>query len=274
MPGYFDDILAAYAPAAPTPVDPPWSDPFPDDPAPADPAPPHSPPAAGVSVAPPAVSAAPDDPADPPHAPAHFFDPPEPPDPLPPLEAPIKTERVIRDHLRETREHVELRRDAAAPDPARALAPIYLQEAIDRSVTHLHDHVQIVQETAFEPAPDAPEPPPASPPEPDAPGSDPRFAALEADLARALARLHGEETPPRPFFAPEDFEPEAPDAQPPPDLHEPREVTREVIRELHHHHHIETRVETPPAAPAPKTAAEASRIGRIRFASDWKTRLR
>lgn len=262
MAGYFDDILAAYAPAAPTPVDPPWSDPLLDDSAPADLAPPDSPPATGDSVAPPAVSPAPDDSADPPHAPAHFFDPPELPDPLPPLEAPIETERVIRDRLRETREHVEIGRDAPAPDPAPAPAPIHLQEATGRSVTHLHDHVRIVQETAFEP-------------DPDAPGPDPRFAALEADLARALARLHGEEAPPLPFFAPEDFEPEVPDAPPPPDLHEPREVTREVIRELHHHHHhTETRVETPPAAPAPKTAAEASRIGRIRFASDWKTGLR
>lgn len=274
MAGYFDDILAAYGPTGPAPVDPPWSDPFLDLPVPEMPAPP---PAPATSEAP---RSDPPSPAPAPrheheHAPSDLFDPPD----IPALPAPTPTERLIeratetRERLVETRTVVEPLLDPAEPPPA----PIHLHETADLSVTHLHEHLRLVDKTSFEPDTDGPSPPQAEPPAPaqGAPGeADSRLVALEAELAQTLARLHGDDAPPIPFFAPEDFEPETPDAPPPPDIESQRAVTREVIRELHHHHHTETRIETPKAAPAPRTASEASRIGPIRFLSDWKTGVR
>jgi hypothetical protein len=271
MPGYFDDILAAYGPAAPAPVNPPWSDPFLELPAPPDPDP-ATPPEPATEAPPPEPG--PSTPArprpEPLHAPDALFalwEPPDAPDPVLP-ETEVARETVRHERHIETRTIAEPSPGPTAPPPA----PIHLHEDVDRSVTHLHEHLRIVDATAFEPDPDRP-PPPDSPdplPQPEVSGPDPRLAALEADLAR----LYGEDAPPSPFFTPEDFEPELPDAPAPPNLEPAREVTRELVREQHHHHHTETRIEAPPAAPAPRTAAEASRIGRIRFLSDWKTGLR
>ena len=156
---------------------------------------------------------------------------------------------------------------------------LHIHETVDRSTVHLHEHPQIVDDSAFEPepfdlvAPADPEEPVDRIPEPGQrqPGPDPEFARLEAELASALERLHGAASAPTaPLVTPDAFEPETPDIPPLPDIDPVREVTREVVTEVHHHHTTETRVE-PPSTPPPRTAAEASQIGPIRFASDWKT---
>ena len=274
MPGYFDDILAAYGPADPAQVDPPWSDPFLDLPAPPDPDPGTTPEPATEVWSPVPEPATPSRPRpEPLHEPDALFALSEPPDAADPVwsEPDVTRETVRHERRIETRSIVEPSAGPTAPP-----AEIHLHENVDRSVTHLHEHLRIIDAIAFEPDPDRP-PPRDSPdplPQPEVSSPDPRLAALEADLARALARQHGEDAPPSPFFTPEDFEPELPDAPAPPDLEPAREVTREIVREQHHHHHTETRIEAPTAAPAPRTAAEASRIGRIRFMSDWKTGLR
>ncbi|MBB3232247.1 hypothetical protein [Halomonas stenophila] len=282
MASYFEDILESYRPAEKTTsVDTPWSDPiieataqdlpFSDAGAPA---------SAEGETAPLAYPEIPD--AD--HFPEHLQTSPAPAeDPVQrPVAEPFQpAEKIVE---RETRIIENLADMPPPPEPGddtpwQVPAPdVHLQEHVDRSTTHLHEHLRIVEDSVdFEPDQDdagTPAPPDRCPaPEPAEPtehGPDPALAEIEAELARALARLHDEYEPQKPFVSPDDFEPETRDDPIPPDIESVREVTREVVTEIHHHHTTESRVE-PPATPAPRTAAEASRIGPIRFASAWKT---
>lgn len=171
------------------------------------------------------------------------------------------------------------------PPPLPPSPPVHVHEHVDRSVTHIHeapspDARPLPPEALSSgysgdptPTPAASEAPAAEPLalRPDPPG--PSLTGLERELARALERLHGGE--PSQLISAADFEPEALDPpHPPAEIETHREVTREVVREVHHHHHhdTETRIEQP-TAPAPRTAGEASRIGPIRFASDSKAGL-
>ena len=273
MSGYLDDILDAYAAPAPAMVDAPWSDPFeaeppapalgPTDPPPADPAvldpdaPPAPPTRIEVEPRPTAETPASEDEAGP--AP----EPDRPP------------ERIIERELRV----VEVAQDAPdliVPDAEAGMTQVRSETHehlhTDQQITQHHDHLHLVEETDFEP--DIPDVHPATEAPAPIQQTDPQvpaeLAALEAELSAALARLHGEEAPSLTIISPEDFEAEAADVPPPPDLDPVREVTREVVTEHHHHHTTETRIE-PPADPPPRTAAEASRIGPIRFSGDWKT---
>lgn len=275
MTGYFDDILDAYAPDAPALADPLWSNPFdaetdpdlalPDAPAPDRPEPDTAPPPAAAAApewtAPPAPPDIPDAPdPDSPDAPSHDR----------PADRIIERELRVVEHIPDTSEPAPPVPDPGAPDRA---PEFHEHTRIDQEITHLHEHVRIVDETDF--APEGAGPPPEKPATPPLPAPDvspdtPDLGALEAQLADALAGLHGEDAAPTPFLSPDDFEPEAADAAPPPDIDPVREITREVVTEHHHHHTIETRIE-PAATPPPKTAAEASQIGPIRFSSDWKT---
>ncbi|WP_019954994.1 hypothetical protein [Yoonia vestfoldensis] len=136
---------------------------------------------------------------------------------------------------------------------------------------HHHDHPSRIVAVA-DPAPDDP----TSPQRPDKDTADPpqddmttALAALETHLARTLAGLHGPTPHPvAPVITPADFEPDGSQLPPPAETETIREVTREVVREIHHHH--ETRI-APPPRPAPQSAQDASRIGPIRFASVWNS---
>lgn len=278
MAGYFEDILESYRSAEnTTDTDEPWMNPIIEADAPELPFSDADTPAnADGGTGAPAYPEIPD--ADPFPERLQASAPPVEDAEQPPLVEPFEPgEKIIE---RETR-IVERRADTPPPPdpddraPQQEAAPdVHLQEHVDRSTTHLHEHVRIVEDSpAFEPAADddgtpaAPERQPAS--EPAEPGPAPALAAMEAELALALSRLHGEYEAQRPFVSADDFEPESRDDPIPPDIETVREVTREVVTEIHHHHTTESRTE-PPAAPAPRTAAEASRIGPIRFASSWK----
>ena len=144
-------------------------------------------------------------------------------------------------------------------------------------VTHQHEHIHV-----YEAPPPAPEPgaedgvPPVPPEAPDSPDPAPApqspdrdaLVDLETHLVKALSQIHGAETAESvPRIEPADFE--LTDEGPPLPLESEtvREVTREVVKEVHHHHH-ETRIEPVPPR-TPRSAEEASQIGQIRFASPW-----
>jgi len=173
--------------------------------------------------------------------------------------------------------------DATGTDPEDA--PVTRNEGPDQ-ITHIHEapetHIHVEETHLHEAAPvtvenDLQVPPTATPePEPDlshpheTPGAASReglLDVLEARLAKAFAQMQTADTAPTASvinFA--DFEPEG-EALPPRVEAEPqRQVTREIVKEVHHHH--ETRI-VPPPKHAPKSAAEASQIGRIRFSSAW-----
>jgi hypothetical protein len=93
---------------------------------------------------------------------------------------------------------------------------------------------------------------------------DTAVALLEERLKGALAKM--DQTQNRGAIIQEvDFEPEPHDTPPPSAPETIREVTREVTREVHHHH--ETTVQAAPEHNRPVTAAAASQIGPIQFAS-------
>lgn len=279
MSGYFDDILESYAPPDRAFVmESPWPDPFADSAVPKPAVPDADPPDDSGGEAAPRASVQPPRPVKL-HAPlrdaAHVAE----GDDLMPAPDPAEVpERIIAQETRivETRSETpspsKADDDIPVPEP---IPDIHLHENVDRSTTHFYDHTRIVEgNSVFESEPVTPEAAPLT----DAPhwpcpmdtGPDPALAAIEARLAGALTRLHSKDAPPSPFLSPDDFEPDAPDTPLPPDIEAVREITREVVMETHHHHTIETRIE-PPAAPPPRTAAEASRIGPIRFVSAWKT---
>ncbi|SCY10775.1 hypothetical protein SAMN05216420_102322 [Nitrosospira sp. Nl5] len=145
------------------------------------------------------------------------------------------------------------------------------------SVTHQHEHIHVHEASPPIPGPVAegvePSAPLAAPDSPDPlplPELHDRSALvdLEAHLAKALSQIHGvekDESVPRITAA--DFEPADEGAPLLLESETVREVTREVVKEIHRHHH-ETRIEQV-ALRAPRSAEEASQIGRIRFASVW-----
>lgn len=182
------------------------------------------------------------------------------------------TERVIERTPAEQDSQVKEPESSDAPDTG-----IVQSEPAQVSVTHQHEHIHVHEAPppAAEAASEHGEPP-APPETPDSldavavPQSPDRGALvdLEAQLAKALSQLHGAETAESvPLIAAADFEPA--DESPPLPLESEsvREVTREVVKEIHHHHH-ETRIEPVPPR-APRSAEEASQIGQIRFASPW-----
>lgn len=191
-------------------------------------------------------------------------------DPLAPSEQIITevTERVIHETVRPAFE------DSGAPD---ASPPVE---------THLHEthqtDVHLTETHVHEAVPPSPEDPdhmtpeqsfPKETPAEPVPQDDPRDAmlgALEAHLEKAFASLTNPQEPPAlTIVDAADFEPESTDMPPPLATEEVREVTREIVKEIHHHHH-ETKV-VAEKAPAPRTAASASQIGPIRLSSHWGT---
>jgi len=150
--------------------------------------------------------------------------------------------------------------------------------------THLHETHQTDVHLTETHVHETPRPPPndteLTPPEPPrsseihdeaAPqndGRDTMLGALEAHLEKAFAKLTSPQKPPAlRIVDTADFEPEGTDQMPMLPPEEVREVTREIIKEIHHHHH-ETKL-VPQKAPAPRTAASASQIGPIRLSSHW-----
>lgn len=189
------------------------------------------------------------------------------------------TERIV-DHVSERVEPAPEptlpRTEHAVPeDPPPRPPDIIHEEHKLFEETHFHQDAPLVAEApqseVGDPAPEVPESPEDFEPEPNVASFPPPLdlADIERGLAEAMARLQGIEALPQDAeIAPQDFEPDTTPDIALPDPEPVREVTREVVREVHHH--TETRIEAPPP-PAPRSAAEASRIGPIRFASDWKT---
>ncbi len=279
MSGYFDRLIASYGPAADNPpAQMPWMAEFaapgptmPDDPplTPATPLPLHK-----AEAAVPAP-----DPAVPPPLPAADAM------PAPSIAAPAPVQKTAPPA--EASVPDSLAPSATPHDPAVALPDppadrtviIHQQDLSDTHLhvtdTHLHQHdhlTQVIAPAAFtpdeQPAPaSAADVPPASTPD-DLSGA---LAALEAQLARTLAGLHSPAPPPPSLITPADFEPEDTQLPLPATQETIREVTREIVREIHHHQ------DAPPAPPprmAPQSAAAASRIGPIRFASVWDSKGR
>ncbi|WP_346836693.1 hypothetical protein [Microbulbifer sp. SAOS-129_SWC] len=282
MAGYFEDLLDSYQPSENTAAaNTPWTDPIAEDTAADLPfSDTGTRPSTDYDIAPPAQPVAPAAETFPeqPQAAAESF---EEPRQLPEAEPLETVERVVE---RETRIIENVAEVSPPPEPDNDMprplpdADAFVPEEIDPPTTHVHQHFAVAESRkAFEPDPDNSAPPPPADrypaPEPaELPEHrpDPTLAAIETELARALDRLHGDGQAQQPFVSADDFEPEAADHPIPADIESVREVTREVVTEIHHHHTTESRVE-PPAAPAPRTAAEASRIGPIRFAAAWKT---
>lgn len=127
-------------------------------------------------------------------------------------------------------------------------------------------HSEVPEVIAPQPSPESEQTPPELNSDRDA------LAGLETHLADVLSRLHGEQTvQPDVRIEPVDFELDERTLQLVPEIETIREVTRETVKEVHHHHHHETRIEAS-RPPAPRSAQEASQIGRIRFASSGLSR--
>ncbi|MEO1638490.1 MAG: hypothetical protein AAFU41_04510 [Pseudomonadota bacterium] len=178
------------------------------------------------------------------------------------------TERVVQETVRPVAD------DAHTPDP---LPPVetHVHETYQTDVhlteTHLHDASEPSDDTTD---PVAPEPPKhleqTAEVEPQDDGRQAMLGALEAQLEKAFASLANPQEPPAlNIIDTADFEPEGADHIPQLPPEEVREVTREIVKEIHHHHH-ETKL-VPEKAPAPRTAATASQIGPIRLSSQWGT---
>lgn len=281
MSGYFEDILESYRPAEPiTGTDAPWTDPITEAATPdlpfSDVGAATGPDDVNVPLAHPELPE-PDDFRETVHRSPPEREPPAQPTQAQPLEP---NEQIVAHETRVIERPADIppAPDSGIEEPIQATDPdIYVREHVDHSTTHIHEHFENVDNNmVFEPEPEEtesrapaeghPAPEPTEPVEQD-PG--PALAAIETELARALARLHGEFEPQQPLVSPSDFEPEVRDNPIPTDIEPVREVTREVVTEIHHHHTNESRAEQP-ARPAPRTAAEASRIGPIRFAAAWK----
>jgi hypothetical protein len=290
MAGYLDTLLTVYQPqATPATLDTPWIDDS-EEPAPGD---------LAIARSAPAETGGPYDeaplpaPADdgshtevPPLAPLIAEQPPGLPgardanldgdDALPPgvhvPEAP--------DDLRSDNE-VPSPPDPGGRDPAEP-HEVIVETTNSVAETHVHETVLIVDEN--EP-PDAPpsdhdfeseaatraDEDSALPAEEASPPPD--TDALERELGEIWDRLNVRTSePPEMLFRPDDYEPDRSDIGEEPLPEVPREVTQEIVREIHHHHHHHEPPAPAPARPAPTTASEASRIGSLRFMSDWKTR--
>lgn len=183
----------------------------------------------------------------------------------PPEGIPLPTPETFDDEPAPLMAELDFEPDAAfTPEPGKA-------PAIHTHITEVHNHEEtvLIPEPREEPS-ETPTPEPAStlPVAPYEEPEPPDLAALEARLAQAIAALRNPPEDAAATISPADFEPEPFDRPEPIEPETLREVTREVTREVHHHHHVETRVEPAPLA-APRTAAEASQIGPIRFASVW-----
>jgi hypothetical protein len=275
MSGYFDTLIQSYGPAADTPpAQMPWmtevaasQDTSPDDaaaPGPAliqpkigavaEPAP--------VPLSPPQVASPALEQRDPiildqsgPSAQPHAVDP----------VVAQKTETAAPDDAAMTVQELPA-------SPAQVTVQHDMHEThLHQTETHLHQHehsTQVITVTEFTPE-TLPAPQQDQPTALDAATDDmtATLAALEAHLARTLAGLHRPALDPAPpIITPADFEPDGSHLPPPVETETIREVTREIVREIHHHHDARP---TAPQRPAPQSAAEASRIGPIRFASVW-----
>lgn len=179
------------------------------------------------------------------------------------------TERVIHEIVRPVEE------DTDTPE-AQPHVETHLHEAHQTDVHLTETHVL---ETTLPPPSDpeltTPELPlPAEINDKEAPQNDGREAmldALESHLENVFANLTNPQRPPAiSIVDTADFEPEVTDQMPPLTSDDPREVTREIVKEIHHHHH-ETKLVSE-KAPAPRTAANASQIGPIRLSSYWGMR--
>jgi len=284
MAGYFDDLLDSYRPAAPAVgVDTPWSDPLADGPEPELELPDAPPPATDVAPEPPSPLIAEAHENVPQDRPRISPEPPEAVDPPPRQIAPTITDHPVEREIRVIEQATDaalLRAQVPAAPPPAAEPDHRTDEEPVHSVSRLREEIRVFEERP-PPETDAGDPAPPLPPRtpetlaPELPGidRDADVAAMAAELRRALARLDAADGLPTPFVVPEDFEPERGDALPPPDIETVREVTREIVTEIHHHHHDAAPAprHEPAAIRVPRTAAEASSIGPIRFASAWKT---
>lgn len=137
--------------------------------------------------------------------------------------------------------------------------------------THLYETTPVMEEGEFETAPAVTPDAELDVGSPQAgPGVMPRDGLLddlEAQIAKTFAQMQAtEKAPAAPVINPADFEPEGETPLPRAETETLREVTREIVKEVHHHH--ETHIMPAPKR-APRSAAEASQIGRIRFSSAW-----
>lgn len=279
MGSYFSTLMQHYGPAdasvavmpdVPDPVDKeptaaPAPIPQPSDPVadiPSDP-PPEPSTAEVANSFQPAAASDPFDPSD--FEETHFTPDDDPPAPSEQIITEV-TERVIHETVRPVADGTDT---PDAPPPVETHLHETHQTDVHLTETHVHETIL--------PPPNDTELTPPEPPRsaeihdeaaPQNDGHDAMLGALEAHLEKAFANLTNPQKPPAlRIVDAADFEPEGTDQMPmlPPD--EVREVTREIVKEIHHHHH-ETKL-VPEKESAPRTAASASQIGPIRLSSHW-----
>lgn len=279
MGSYFSTLMQHYGPADASEAV------MPDVPDPAD----KEPTAAAPPIPQPSDPVA-DIPSDPPPEPAPKgdadpFQPAPAPDPFDPSDfeethfipdgdAPAPSEQIITE-VTERVIHETVRPVAEGTDAPDAQPPVETQlhethqTYVHLAETHVHETI-LAPPNDTEPA--TPEPPGSAEihdeAAPQTDGHDAMLGALEAHLEKAFANFATpQERPALNIVETADLEPESTDQMPPLLPEEVREVTREIVREIHHHHH-ETKL-VPEKAPAPRTAASASQIGPIRLSSHW-----
>lgn len=280
MAGYFQTLMQNYGPDAnaPAPTMPIHVAPAPEgDPSMDPPAapttqrterPPDRPPlAAGDDFDSPPERGLPD----PSFEPIDFEKEPDAAQPTADVEAPARIERVTERIVERLQDHSADEPDAAPVQVDASVTNLHETTQTDVHVTetHVHEEISHIETVELPATAEAPADPKMQEPAADRSlgNQDTMLEQLEAHLAKAFANIQQPDaTPPLAIVDTADFEP-ADDLQPArTDPEIVREVTREVVTEIHHHH--ETRTEAP-AKRAPRTAAEASQIGRIRFNSPW-----
>lgn len=277
MAGYFQTLMQSYGPGAdaPAPIMP-----IPDAPAPeplAEPAPAQNPQMTERSPDRPPLAAG-DDSDSPPergHPDRSFepFDFENEPDAAPTADAagPTQIERVTERLVERVQEQpIETSNTSVvAVDASVTNLHQTAQTDVHLNETHLHKEITHIETAEPQISAETPAAPALPETQPDHPigHENAMLDTLEAHLAKAFANIQQPNaTPPLAIVDKADFEP-ADDLQPPMAAPEVlREVTKEIVTEVHHHH--ETRAAAP-AKRAPRTAAEASQIGRIRFNSPW-----